>query len=198
MKMNARTTSNYKDAVEVLKNGGVIVFPTETCYGIGCDARNSEAVKRIKEIKQRPGDMLIRLIVKDLEVAEEYGSFSDMARDLVKRHWPGPLTVVVPEGKKKLSSELAQNGTVGMRVSSDEVVSKIMAEVDFPIVATSANIHDEPSAYRVEDAVAQFKKAGMEPDLYLDGGELEPTPPSMIIEIVDGEVVVHRQGSFKL
>ncbi|MBT6254042.1 threonylcarbamoyl-AMP synthase [Candidatus Uhrbacteria bacterium] len=196
--MSARITKSLKEAVEVLKNGGVVVFPTETCYGIGCDATNSEAVKRVKAIKKRSDDMPIRVIVKDMEMAEQYGEFSDTARMLAKRHWPGPLTVVMPPGKKKMSDDLAQDGSVGMRVSSDPLVSEIVAGIDAPLVATSANVHKSPSTYKVEDAVAQFEKSGMEPDLYFDGGELKFTPPSMVIEVIDGEVVVHRQGSFKL
>ncbi|HJN84930.1 MAG TPA: L-threonylcarbamoyladenylate synthase [Patescibacteria group bacterium] len=196
--MSAKITNSLEEAIKVLKDGGVVVFPTETCYGIGCDATNTEAVKRVKAIKKRSSDMPIRVIVKDMEMAEQYGEFSETARMLAERHWPGPLTVVMPAGEKKMSSELAQDGSVGMRVSSDPLVSKIVAGIDVPLVATSGNVHNCPSTYKVEDAVAQFEKSGMEPDLYFDGGELEFTPPSMVIEVIDGEVIIHRQGSFKL
>lgn len=198
MKTNRKVTKKIIEAIKVLKDGGVIVFPTETCYGIGCDAQNTEAVELIKAIKLRPEGMPMSLIVKDMEMAEKYGKFSDTARTLAEKHWPGPLMVILPIGQNNLSQSLTNNGKLGMRVSSSKIVKKIMAEVDFPIVATSANVHGKSSTYCIEDTISQFSDAGIEPDLYLDGGELEVLAPSMIIEIVAGEVVVHRAGSFKL
>lgn len=197
MKTSARVTSDVGDAVAVLKNGGVVVFPTETCYGIGCDARNAVAIERIKVIKNRPDAMPVSVVVKDMVMALEYGDFSKLAVDIVRKHWPGPLTVVVPIGKKGLADNLSQNKTVGMRISNSKCVEEMMSMIDFPVVATSANVHGESCAYTVEEALEQFAEHGIEPDMYLDGGRLAETPPSMIIEVVNGEVLVHRQGSFK-
>jgi L-threonylcarbamoyladenylate synthase len=196
--MNVRKTTNIEDVVAVIKDGGVVVFPTETSYGIGCDARNHEAVARVIRLKNRPDDMPVALIVKDLDMALECGDFSEVEYLLADRHWPGPLTLVLHNAKEELPDHCVMNNTVGVRVSSHPVASAIVHGAGAPIVATSANIHGEESAFDVEAAIKQFGHLENGPDLYFDGGSIDQRAASMIIEVIDGEIVVHRKGSFKI
>lgn len=192
------SAEQMQEALEVLRSGGVVVFPTETSYGLAADATQHAAVERIMRIKQRADEMPVALIVADQEMVEWCGMLSPELRTLTSRHWPGPLTVVIPEANPALSPYCLREGTVGVRISSHPVAHALTAGLGKPIVATSANVHGQPAAYRVENARAQFAESADQPDVYLDAGVLEPQPPSMIIEMVRGEIVVHRKGAFKL
>ncbi len=196
--MNARTTTNIDEIVEVIKNGGVVVFPTETSYGIGCDATNPEAVERVMRLKNRPEGMSMALIVRDDAMAQECGSFTEVEKMLTDRHWPGPLTVILHNANEKLPKHCVMNDAVGVRVSSHPVAHGIVEKFGRPIIATSANVHGQESSYNLDTAIGQFGDHEDAPDLYFDAGELERRPSSMIIEVVNGEIVVHRKGSFKL
>ena len=192
------TANNLAQAIEVLKNGGVVAFPTETSYGLGCDATNEEAVARVAAMKSRPKKFKMALVVKDLEMARWCGELNDMILPFAKKHWPGPLTILLPNANKELTDWSVLNGTVGVRISSHPIAMELAEALGKPLIATSANKHGEPSCYSVEAIKEQLEGQSDQPDIYVDGGVLPEVPPSMIIELVDGEVVVHRPGSFKL
>jgi len=192
------TKAQLEEAIRQLKQGGVVIFPTETSYGIACDATNHQAVERVMRIKQRSDTMPMALIIADMSMAQWCGQLDPALEELAKRHWPGPLTVVVPNANRDLSPLCLRDGTVGLRISSHPIAHALTEGLGKPIVATSANRSGCPSAYSVAEIQEQFANQQDQPDLYLDGGTLEPSPPSMIIELVNGEIVVHRQGSFKL
>lgn len=183
-------------AISVLKNGGVIVFPTETAYAIGCDARNWHAVEKIMHIKQREMWKTPPLIAVDLAMVERYCELSEPLRDLVQRFWPGPLTMIVPiRPSQDLSDLVIRNGTIAIRVSSDPTARKLSKELGAPIVSTSANIAGEPSCYRIEDVRTQFGSQLPQPDFFLDGGVLEHRPASTIVKEEDGKMIVIRKGT---
>lgn len=188
---------NIEAAVEVLRNGGVVVFPTETAYGLGCDATNVEAVERIVKMKGRPKDIGMALIVDSIETAKQYGSFGETEEYLAKKHWPGPLTIVL-HGARGIVPLCLKDGTVGVRISSNEVAQALAEGLGKPIVATSANIHGRPATYSYTDAYDQLSECEHGPEHYIDAGTLPVKSPSMVIEVVEGEIVVHRKGSFKL
>ncbi len=179
-------------AAEVLTQGGVIVYPTETAYGLGADYFNEEAIKKIYAIKQRQADKPLPVIVADLETAEKLVIFDDKIRQLVAQHWPGPLTVVLPFklfGQKKHFLE-----TLGLRISSNIfclALSKIFAN---PIVSTSANISGQKAIYNVEQIKEQFSRCNVKPDLLINAGNLPLTLPSTIIKSENGKIKILRQG----
>ncbi|MEK7108165.1 MAG: L-threonylcarbamoyladenylate synthase [Patescibacteria group bacterium] len=185
-------------AIATLKNGGVIVFPTETSYGIGCDATNAHAVARIMQIKRRPADQSLPSIVADRAMAAAYGTIDPALEPILSVHWPGPLTVVLSNPHPSLAPHCLHHGTVALRISSHPTAHALVQALGRPVVATSANVHGLPMAYTVEEARRQFAGQEDQPDVYLDGGVLPEVPASMIIECVNGEIVVHRKGSFKL
>lgn len=184
------------EAVAVLQNGGVVVFPTETSYGVAADATNHQAAERAFAIKQRAHSAPSGLIVATVEMAKWCGRMDAPVEELAEKHWPGPLTIVLPEANDALTPLCKRDGTVAVRVSSHPVARALAEQLGKPILATSANIAGQDPAFTIDQAREQF--SDNEPDLYLDGGPLEPSPPSMIIEWQDGELVVHRNGSFKL
>jgi len=126
---------SIRKAVEFLKEGKVIVYPTETCYALGCDVTNEKACKRILEIKKRSKKKKSPIIIANLKMTKEYAYFNKDALKLVKVFWPGPLTLLLKK-KRKLSRFVGR----GIRVSSNPIARELSKKLKKPIVATSANI----------------------------------------------------------
>ncbi len=185
-------------ALATLKQGGVLVFPTETSYGLGCDATNPQATERIMRMKDRPRDQALSVLVSDRAMVEVYGKVDPVLESIIGKHWPGPLTIVFPTTNPFLSPDCVHGGTIAMRISSHPIAQRLVTALGKPLVATSANVHGHSAAYSIEEARKQFAQRDDGPDAYLDGGVLSEVPASMIIECVKGEIVVHRMGSFKL
>lgn len=178
-------------AVKTLHEGGVVAHPTETCYGLAVDIFNRSAVQKLYLLKKMPFDKPVSVLVRDFEEAERYGEFSFFAKKLALKYWPGPLTIVVP--RKASLPKWINFGvlTVGFRVSPNKYARKLVEGFKSPLTTTSANISTLPQAYKVEDFLAQ----GLKPDFIFDGGEISKEPPSTIVEIVDNDVKIIRQGS---
>jgi L-threonylcarbamoyladenylate synthase len=184
--------STAAQAAEVLAQGGVIVYPTETAYGLGADYFNEEAIKKIYAIKQRQADKPLPVIVADLEAAEKLVIFDDQVRQLVAQYWPGPLTVVLPFklfGQKKYFLE-----TLGLRISSNIFCLKLAKIFANPLVSTSANISGQKAIYNIEQIKEQFSHCNVKPDLLINAGNLPLTLASTIIKSEAGKIKILRQG----
>lgn len=177
---------DLEKAKKVIENGGLVVFPTETAYGIAADATNAFAVEKVYEAKDRPRSKGLTTIVDSLETAESYGDLSEEEKKVIKEFMPGPMTLVA---RKSEGLPPALNEDFVFRISSGEVASRL-AEVG-PITATSANISGEETSYSVQDISQALLD---EVDYVLDAGELEASETSSIVEINNGEVEVHREG----
>ncbi len=175
-----------KKAKEVIEDGGLVIAPTETAYGIAADALNEDAVDKVYTVKQRPRSKGLTAIVDSLETAERYAKLSDTERKIIEEFMPGPLTLVA-EKKDKVPDNL--NEKFVFRISSEEVASEL-AEAG-PITATSANISGEETSYRVEDISPELRE---NVDYIIDVGELQESPTSTIVEVVDGDIMIHREG----
>jgi len=131
-----------RKAYEVLKNGGVILYPTDTIWGIGCDATNEEAVKRIYLIKKRENSKSMLLLVDDAGWIASYANVPDIALDLIDTN-DKPMTIIYPNAKGIAKNLIAEDGTIGIRVTSEEFTKKLAFRLRKPIVSTSANISGE-------------------------------------------------------
>ncbi|WEL19199.1 L-threonylcarbamoyladenylate synthase [Candidatus Nanohalococcus occultus] len=180
---------DLEQARKTIEDGGIIIFPTETAYGIAADARNPEAVEKVYKAKERPRSKGLTTIVSSLEQAEKYGKLTEDERAVIAEFMPGPLTLVTRK-KKGLAENI--NEDFVFRISSGETARELAEE--FPITATSANISGEDTSYAVEDISEELLE---KVDGVIDVGELEDGPTSSIIEIVDGEVKTYRQGPIK-
>jgi L-threonylcarbamoyladenylate synthase len=179
-----------KAAVEILKAGGVVVFPTETAYGLAADATNERAVRRVFAIKGRELGKSFPMIAASVAMVEKYAILSPVLRKLVKKQWPGPLTVVAPtRTNNELSKGVVRGGTVAVRVSSHPIARELSRRLGRPIVSTSANLSGQPACYSIR---AVKKQLGDKPDFYLDTGRLPKRKPSKIVMEQDGKIVVLR------
>jgi L-threonylcarbamoyladenylate synthase len=194
--MEIITSKQLEEAIAVLKQGGVVVFPTETAYGLAADATNSDAVQRIYEIKERMSEKSLPIIAVDREMVERFVGIPSGFHRLAHRYWPGPLTLILPVLSDQLASGVVTNGEVAVRVSSHPIAQALSKGLGQPIVSTSANKSGDPVCYSVHAVKEQLDSL---PDYYLDAGELIPEPPSTIVTLDDyGLPEVLRQGSVKI
>lgn len=194
-----RRNKQIDEAINVLERGGVVVFPTETAYGLAADATNPRAVRRVYEIKGREPGKTPPLIVASRAMAEEYAEIPEVLRPLTEAHWPGPLTVVGKVGKGLASGVVRSDGTVAVRVSPHPVALALSKGLGLPIVATSANVSGLSACYSVNTFLKQLRAAGHpEPDAIVDVGPIPRRKPSTIVTVKRGKVVVLRQGSVKV
>jgi len=184
-------------ASETIANDGVIALPTETCYGLSCDATNKKAVEKIYKIKQRSEGMPLSVMFFDLSAAEEYVDFNEQAIDLAATYWPGPITLVLPRKKDKELFGVGEE-SVGVRVPDHRFCLKLLYQVDLPLVTTSANLSGQDNPYSTEDVLKYFEGQEHKPDLIIDGGKIEKTQPSTIVDLSGKEIKVLREGSIKI
>ncbi|MFB6190894.1 MAG: L-threonylcarbamoyladenylate synthase [Candidatus Nanohaloarchaea archaeon] len=175
-----------EEAKEVLQEGGTVIYPTETAYGIAADALDPEAVEKVYEVKQRPREKKLTVIVDSLESAERYAELTGEERRIVETLMPGPLTLVAD---RKPAVPDVLNDRFVFRVPDSEVARELAA--NGPMTATSANISGQETSYRVEDIDPELRD---EVDYIIDAGTLEQGPTSTIAEVNNGEVVIHRKG----
>ena len=179
------------EAVACVRAGGVVVFPTESVYGLGADARSPEAVARLVAVRGRDPGKPILVLVRDAAMAGTLAAaFSPLAQALARRFWPGPLTLVVPARADLPEPLTAGTGTIGVRVPGHPDAAALVAGVAGPVTAPSANPPGRAAPRRVEEARRYF---GAAVDAYVDGGEL-PGGGSTVASVEGGELRVLRAG----
>lgn len=182
-------------AVGTLKRGGLIVYPTETLYGIGADATNPEAVKKLTEYKDRPLGKPYSIAVADQKMAEEYVELNGTAKNLYKEFLPGPLTVI-SKGKHKVAAGVeSEDGNLGIRIPDYKLVNDIVKKFGKPITATSANASYKKRPYKISDILENISdKQKSLIDLIIDAGELPESDPSTVVDTTLDDPVTLRQG----
>lgn len=181
----------HVEALRVLHRGGVIAFPTETSYGLGCDPRNPKAVAAIYKIKGRDRKKPLLLVAASMAQVKKVVKMNDVSLALAKRHWPGPLTLVLPakNGKKEIA----------IRVTSSSVAAALAESFGYPIVATSANRSGEKEARSGRAVARAFADQKNKPDYILDAGALPRRKPSTVVRVrQNGTIEVLRPGKIKV
>jgi len=182
-----------KKAVEVLKNGGVILYPTDTIWGIGCDATNPEAVKKVYEIKRRADSKaLICLVDSDARLTRYVRQVADVTWDMIELS-EKPLTVIFDNATGLAPNLLAEDGSVGIRITREEFSKELCFRFQKPIVSTSANISGEPTA-QTFDAISDEIKEAVDYVVRYNQRCKEKHKPSSIIKIKsNGEFTIIRE-----
>ena len=181
-----------RKACEVLKNGGIILYPTETIWGIGCDATNELAVKRIYELKHREDNKAMLVLLDDVGKLASYVEVPDVAYELLEVN-DKPMTIIYPNAKNLAKNLIAQDRTIGIRITSEAFTKALLYRFRKPIVSTSANISGEPSPKcfaEISDAVKSVV------DYVVDFRQEEtsnPAPSSIIKLGVGGEIQIIRK-----
>lgn len=183
--------------VTALKNGKTIVYPTETCYGLGCDATNQDAVDAIFDIKKRQKDKPLLVVAHDPSVMMEYVEWDQVLDQIAERYWPGPLTIVAQakQDAPLAKGVIAEDGTIAFRITEHQFAAAVSEALGKPIVSTSANIASMDNPYDSNQVQTTFAEHSPAPDILIDAGELPHQSPSTIIKITNGDIEVIRQGA---
>ncbi|KJR96799.1 MAG: hypothetical protein VR65_26990 [Desulfobulbaceae bacterium BRH_c16a] len=179
-------------AVAVLRQGGIVAFPTETFYGLAVDPGCESAVAKLFQVKQRPAHKpLLVLIDRREQLSELVSEIPPLYRNLMEKFWPGPLTLVFP-ARKDLSRQLTgDTGTIGVRISPHPIALKLIGELGKPVTATSANLSGQLPAKTAYEVFEMFRDTV---DYILDGGETAAGLCSTIVGLESGSLTILRQG----
>lgn len=183
---------SLSEIIAVLRNGGVVMHSTETCYGFAVDIFNEKALEKLYKLKGRDAGKPVSILVADLGMAKKYGEFSDKALGLARKYWPGPLSIVVP--RTSALPEWLNKGEkfISIRVSSDSLCSSIPKRLGGPVTTTSANTSGNQPLYEVD--LSQFGELASTIDLVIDKGKLPNNKPSTLVKINGDKVDILRQG----
>jgi tRNA threonylcarbamoyl adenosine modification protein (Sua5/YciO/YrdC/YwlC family) len=181
-------------AAEVLNDGGLIIYPTDSVYGLGCDLFNKNAVEKIYRIKGNDKRKLLSFLCANLKSISEYAFVSNAAYKIMRRLLPGPYTFILGATRQVPRILLEKRKTVGIRVPDNVVCQALLAEFGKPIISTSASLQDQDFLNDPDEIAATF---GHLVDLFLDTGSggLEP---STVIDLTENEPVIVRQGKGKI
>lgn len=178
-------------AARILRNGGLVVFPTETVYGLGANALDGKAVRKIFEVKGRPADNPLIVHVADPAAAEEVAYVPEAGAGLMKRFWPGPLTLVMPARSIVPPEVTAGLSTVAVRMPAQRIALELIRLAEVPVAAPSANLSGRPSP---TDAAAVEEDLGEKVEIILDGGSTCFGVESTVLDITGERAVLLRPG----
>lgn len=180
----------------LLRAGGMVVGPTDTVYGIFCDATNEKAVEKMFAVKQRPKEKILPIFVANIAEARRYAYISDVKVKFLERVWPGAVTAVFHH-KEKLPRVLTGGlGTIGIRIPDHPFLLELLSCVAFPLAQTSANISAFPPAKNAAETFSYWKEKKIAPDLILDGGECTASP-SVVVDCTGAKPAIVRAGIFR-
>lgn len=187
---------NIMLAAKQLEQGNLICLPTDTIYGLAANANSDEAVEKIFKAKERPYHKRLSVFVKDIAQAQTIGKFDERALRLAEKFWPGALTIVVPLADDCPLSKLATNNedTVAIRIPQHGAALSLLAQVDFPVIGTSANVSGHESAKTAEEAMNNLCHV-KDITMVLDGGVCDIGVESTIIDATGDELKILRQGA---
>jgi len=192
-KLPSQVSRQVEQGISVLKNGGVVAFPTDTVYGLGAGVGDEGAVARVYQLKGRPREMALPLLLADLSQINDVASdVSPLAWALIRRFLPGALTLVLPKAAGLPDIITAGGETVAVRIPAHPVPVALAEGIGSPIVGTSANLSGSPSAITAADVRDQF---GDRIDLIIDGGRCPGGIESTVVDVTGETPLVLREGA---
>lgn len=185
-----------KECIDIIKNGGIVIFPTDTVYGIGCNVWNEDAIKRIFEIKHRNYNKPISVLCSNMKDIQNITlELNEKEKEIISKFMPGDCTLIV--NKKKEISNILTAGldTVGVRIPDNSIAIELINKCGFPIATTSANISGEKDNIEMKKSLKEFSN---KVDVIINGGKSKIGIPSTIIKVEKNEIKVLRQGGLKI
>lgn len=192
--LNQNYDQTLEEACAVLKAGGVIVYPTDTVYGLGANACDNWAVERVFKIKQRAYTKPLPVAVRNLHWIKAVAYVDTRNCRIVESLWPGPVTAVLPKREHLSSLVNAKGWSVGLRIANFPLVDRLLDKFGYPLTATSANISGEEATNDIDKIVSRFEQASHQPDLILDAGILPKSVPSTVLDLTGEQPRILRIG----
>ena len=177
-------------ASQIVSQGGIVIFPTDTVYGIGCNPYNKESVEKIYKIKSREIMKPLPVLTYSIETAEKIVEFDQFTKKIVKKFWPGPLTVILKVTDKKIKESLNLKNKIAIRVPDHKCTLELLKKCNF-LVGTSANISGDLPYTDPEECLKNLENY----DIFVDGGIITSKGESTIIEIENEQIKIIREGS---
>ena len=191
MKLNCNEEGIEKTS-QIIEKGGVAVFPTDTVYGIGCNPYNVNSVKKIYEIKSRDEIKSLPVLAYSLDIVKEITIIDKFTEKIIKKYWPGPLTLILTLTDQKLKESLKLQNKIAIRIPDSKCTLKLLEKCKL-LVGTSANISGNSSYTNPDECIKNIKNY----DVFLNGGTITSKGESTIIEIEDEKIKIIREGALK-
>ena len=166
---------DIRKAIKAIEAGKVLVCPTDTVYGMVCDATNKKALNKLYKVKKRPLNKPVPIFVDSIKTARKLAKISPQQEKHLKSVWPGKVTTVL---KKKRG-----RGTIGLRIPKYLFLRRLLRRANCPLTGTSANISGGPVSTNIKEVIKQFKGRKYQPDLFIDAGDLPKNKPSKVIDL---------------
>lgn len=183
LKLNQRNYDRvFQKAVKAIKKGKILVCPTDTVYGLICDATNKKAVEKLFKIKKRPKNKPVPIFVKDLKMAKGLAKINKEQERFLKSVWPGKVTAILKRITKTELYGVAKE-TVALRISEYKLLLNLVNHINLPLTGTSANISGEPASTEIREIISQFQNQKYQPDLIIDAGNLKESRPSTVLNL---------------
>lgn len=189
--------AQIRKAIEILKDGGIIIFPTDTAFGVGCMIDDEEAIERLFRIRKRPKTQAMPVLVDTVKMAQDYLEPipKDVIDKLTEPYWPGALTIVLPCKIDRVPSLVRRGGkTLGVRIPNHAIARALIRGVGKPLLGPSANFHGEPTPYHFSDLDQELVKLVD----YVVTGDCTVCQPSTVIDCSKKPWMVLRQGAVSL
>jgi len=184
-----------REASQLIAAGGIIAFRTDTFYGLGADPLNTDAVRKIRELKGRDDTKPILLLISDDSEVDRFVQQSEFFKLVARDHWPAPLTLIGVSRPEVPTELTAGTGSLGIRLPDDEEVRALVRACGGALTATSANVSGQPPA-RTAKEVENYFPAGI--DLIVDGGEVTATEASAVLDVSSSKARLVREGAISL
>ncbi len=186
------------EALDVLRKGGTVVYPTDTIYGLGCNALDYKAVETVYRIKDRPLEKPLSIIARNIDWVKELAVVPTKLEPILQKLWPGAITVILPKKSSIPSVVTGGSDSVGIRVPDFEFTEKLLGKFGYPIVSTSANMAgSDTDSWKISAVIEDFKPRMWQPDLVLDAGDLHRSAPSTVIDFTAIKPKILRMGAVK-
>lgn len=189
MKVNC-DKEGIEKASQIINQGGVVIFPTDTVYGIGCDPYNKASIEKIYKIKSRYITKSVPVLTYSIEMAEKIAQFDQLTKKIVKKFWPGPLTIILKVTDEKIKKSLNLENKIAIRVPNHKCTLELLKKCNY-LVGTSANISGDLPYTNPKECLKKMQDY----DIFVDGGMITSNGESTIIEIENEEIKIIREGS---
>ena len=178
---------------QIIKEGGIVVFPTDTVYGIGCNPYNEKAVKKIYEIKSREKIKALPVLAYSIDIVKKIVVIDKFTENILQKNWPGPLTLILELKDQELKKSLNLQNKIAVRIPDSDCTLKLLEKCEL-VVGTSANISGNASYTDPNNCIKNIKNY----DLFLNGGTITSKGESTIIEIKNEAIKIIREGALKM
>jgi L-threonylcarbamoyladenylate synthase len=186
-------SKGIEKTAQIIEKGGIIIFPTDTVYGIGCNPYNENAVKKIYKIKSRTKLKSLPVLAYSLDIIKEITLIDEFTEKIIEKYWPGPLTLILELTDQKLKKSLNLGNKIAVRIPDSKCTLKLLEKCRL-LVGTSANISGNLSYTNPNDCIKNIKNY----DIFLNGGIITSKGESTIIEIENEGIKIIREGALKI